>query len=48
VLLPAPFSPKRTCTSPGSTWRSTLSKANTPGKRLVMPFISTMGMGFDS
>src|SRR5438552_12974318 len=34
VDLPAPFSPSRTCTSPGATSRSTSSRATTPGKDL--------------
>jgi hypothetical protein len=37
VDLPAPFSPRSPCTSPGSTTRSMASFATTPGNRLVMP-----------
>src|ERR1700680_945887 len=41
VDLPAPFSPRRTWTSPGSRVRSMWSLARTPGKRLVMPLSSS-------
>ena len=34
VLLPAPFSPSRACTSPTSASKSTWSFATTPGKAL--------------
>jgi len=44
VVLPAPFSPSRPCTSPARSTRSTASLATTPGKRLVMPRISTVIM----
>src|SRR5215208_1370404 len=44
VLLPAPFSPRMTCTSPFSSSKSTPSSAVTPGKRLVMPRISRRGL----
>ena len=36
VDLPAPFSPNRTCTSPGRRSKSTRSSASTPGKCLVI------------
>ena len=37
VLLPAPFSPSRTCTSPRRRSKSTPSSATTPGKVFRMP-----------
>src|SRR5689334_15862233 len=37
VLFPAPFSPSRQCTSPGSTTRSIPSFATSDPKRLVIP-----------
>ena len=43
VLLPAPFSPSRACTSPGSTSKHTREFATTPGKHLTMSFITTWG-----
>ena len=43
VLLPAPFSPSRACISPAWTSKSIESLASTPGKRLVMPRISSSG-----
>src|SRR4051812_9101970 len=43
VLLPAPFSPSSACTSPAAAAKSTASFARTPGKRLVIPRISTAG-----
>src|SRR3954452_23006517 len=43
VLLPAPFSPRSACTSPAAAAKSTPSFARTPGKRFVMPRISTAG-----
>src|SRR3954451_2806042 len=43
VDLTAPFSPMRACTSPARRVKSTLSSARTPGKRMVMPRISTAG-----
>src|SRR4051794_32886295 len=43
VLLPAPFSPSRACTSPVRTSKSTSSRATTPGKILRMPCISSTG-----
>src|SRR6476620_10495540 len=43
VLLPAPFSPSRACTSPVRTSKSTSSRATTPGKALRMPCISSTG-----
>ena len=44
VLLPAPFSPKRVCTSPARTSKSTRSLATTPGKRFVIPRSSSRGV----
>src|ERR1700730_13484602 len=38
VDFPAPFSPKRACTSPSETSRDTSSRATTPGKVLETPF----------
>src|SRR6185369_10822106 len=43
VDLPAPFSPSRTCTSPGATSRSTSSRARTPGKDLRMDCMCSRG-----
>src|SRR5918994_412369 len=43
VLLPAPFSPRSACTSPGRASKSTSSSATTPGKSLRMPCISSTG-----
>src|SRR5690242_1392023 len=43
VDFPAPFSPMSACTSPALSRKSTLSRARTPGKRIVMPRISTTG-----
>src|SRR5690606_7343017 len=43
VDLPAPFSPMSEWTSPGRRVKSTPSRARTPGKRIVMPVISTTG-----
>ena len=43
VLLPAPFSPSSACTSPAAATKSTASFASTPGKRFVIPRISTAG-----
>src|ERR671933_2460518 len=45
VLLPAPFSPSRACTSPAAASKSTWSLATTPGNRLVIPRIDTAGTG---
>src|SRR5919201_4543410 len=45
VLFPAPFSPKSACTSPAAASKSTRSLATTPGKRFVMPRITTAGGG---
>src|SRR6266545_1605127 len=45
VLLPAPFSPSREWTSPARTSKSTRSLATTPGKRLVIPRISSIDAG---
>src|SRR6516165_1489988 len=45
VLLPAPFSPIKACTSPAQTRRSTPFKARTPGKLLVIWRTSRMGPG---
>ena len=44
VDLPAPFSPSRQWTSPPRTVRLTSSFASTPGYRLVIPTISTIGV----
>src|SRR5262245_26614677 len=43
VLFPAPFSPRRACTSPGAASKSIPSFASTPGKRFVIPRIETAG-----
>src|SRR5688572_11457713 len=43
VDLPAPFWPRRQCTSPARTSRSTPSRARTPGNVLTMPCISSRG-----
>src|SRR5437773_1946267 len=43
VLLPAPFSPSRACTSPTAASKSTASFATTPGNRFVMPRSRTAG-----
>src|SRR6266516_7288528 len=43
VVFPAPFSPRRACTSPAEASKSTRSLASTPGKRLVIPRIETAG-----
>src|SRR5690349_8873652 len=49
VLFPAPFSPSRQCTSPGSTTRSMPSFATSGPKRVVIPrsssFTATSGPG---
>ena len=45
VDLPAPFSPSRACTSPGSTVRSMWSLATRSPKRLVMPRSSSLSVG---
>src|SRR5919201_7170898 len=45
VLLPAPFSPSRACTSPAAASKSTRSFATTPGKCFVIPRIETAGTG---
>src|SRR5262245_46635595 len=45
VVLPAPFSPSRACTSPGPASKLTFSFATTPGKCLVIPTIRTAGDG---
>src|ERR671934_2756562 len=45
VLLPAPFSPSRACTSPAAASKSTRSFATTPGKRFVIPRICTAAPG---
>src|SRR5208337_4104783 len=44
VDFPAPFSPTRQWISRSSTWKLTLFNATTPGKVLVMFFISSMGV----
>src|SRR5918993_979293 len=41
--LPAPFSPMSEWISPPRRRKSTLSRASTPGKRMVMPVIWTIG-----
>src|SRR5436189_6112009 len=41
VLLPAPFSPSRACTSPAAASKSTPSFATTPGNRFVIPRSAT-------
>src|SRR4030095_4011361 len=43
VDLPAPFSPRRACTSPRRRSNDTPSLATTPGKRFVMPRSSRTG-----
>src|ERR1700731_3265701 len=43
VDLPAPFSTTSAWISPGAKERSTASRAVTPGKRFVSPFISRSG-----
>src|SRR5919201_6612592 len=43
VVLPAPFSPRRAWISPARTSKLMSSLARTPGKRLVMPRISSAG-----
>src|ERR1700751_3082597 len=43
VVLPAPFSPSRACTSPAAASKSTPSFATTPGKRFVIPRSLTAG-----
>src|ERR1044072_3079064 len=48
VDLPAPFSPMRACTSPGSSRNATSSSALTPGKLTHMSRISTTGAGGSS
>src|SRR5207249_3382060 len=45
VLLPAPFSPSNACTSPAAASKSTPSFATTPGKRFVIPRITTADAG---
>jgi hypothetical protein len=37
VVLPAPFSPSRACTSPAAASKSMWSFATTAGKRFVIP-----------
>src|SRR5579871_3327060 len=41
VVLPAPFSPRRACTSPLAASNVTWSLASTPGKRLLTPIAAT-------
>src|SRR5664280_3288300 len=41
VLFPAPFSPSRTWTSPGRSWKLTWFSASTPGNSLTISRIST-------
>src|SRR5262245_62040567 len=43
VDFPAPFSPRRACTSPGASSKSTSSFARTPGNRFVIPRSSRSG-----
>src|SRR5580704_6017924 len=43
VLLPAPFSPMKACTSPGQILRLTLLRTRTPGKLLHIWRISRIG-----
>src|SRR5690348_1655441 len=43
VDFPAPFSPMSACTSPARSERSAPSRASTPGNRIVMPRIWTIG-----
>src|SRR4051794_18311431 len=43
VDFPAPFSPMRACTSPGSSRNVTPSSALTPGKLMLISHISTTG-----
>src|SRR5262245_61059672 len=45
VVLPAPFSPSRACTSPAAASNVTPSFATTPGKRFVIPSMRTAGGG---
>src|SRR5689334_1460671 len=45
VDLPAPFSPRRTCTSPRLRSNDTSSSALTPGNCLQIPFICSTGTG---
>src|SRR6476659_2966568 len=41
VVLPAPFSPSRACTSPSAASKSTWSFATTAGNRFVIPLRAT-------
>src|SRR6266446_1693566 len=43
VVLPAPFSPRRACTSPAAASKSTRSFATTAGNRFVIPRKATAG-----
>src|SRR5437879_11501551 len=43
VVLPAPFSPRRACTSPAAASKSTRSFATTAGYRFVIPRKATAG-----
>src|ERR1700704_2406204 len=43
VVLPAPFSPRRACTSPSAASKSTWSFATTAGNRFVIPRSATAG-----
>ncbi len=45
VDLPAPFSPARACTSPGSSSRETSRRARTAPKDLETPFSASTGAG---
>src|SRR5215467_7046266 len=45
VVFPAPFSPRRACTSPAAASKLTSSFATTPGKRFEIPTTRTAGGG---
>src|ERR1700677_1405990 len=45
VLLPAPFSPSKACTLPGSTRKETSSRARKLPNRLLRPSASSRGGG---
>src|SRR5438270_3004953 len=47
VLLPAPFSPTRACTSPGHAMKSTFWSTGVPPKDFEIPVISSRGSGID-
>ena len=44
VVFPAPFSPRRACTSPSATSNVTSSFATMPGNRFVIPRIATAAL----